>query len=249
MTRTSPWSRYLAHGLIFVGLLALIIVTLPMVATLAFVFRMLLLAAFAVVVVAFAASPRLRRYIVREADATISYAGLTLPYEELVHPAHAWTRPVEGSEMVVGVDDLAQRALGPVDDVSLPAIGTRVRQGEVLWLMRHGGRRLEVKAPVDGVVARVNGLLLAQPTLINEAPYGAGWAVAVTPTNLRENRKLLRRGARARAWFRGEVDRLKLTLAPQLIPSPVMQDGGALVADLHRQMDDATWERIRLSFF
>lgn len=249
MTRSYHWSHYLTRTLIFLGIAAVVVVTLPMVATLAFVFRMALLAAFAGVVIAFVASPRLRRYVVREADATINYAGVQLPYDELMHPAHSWARPGNGGEMLIGADDLMQRALGPVEEVTLPTLGTRVRQGEVLWRMRHGGRQVAVKAPLDGVVTRVNGLLAAQPTLINDAPYGAGWAAVIAPTNMRENRKQLRRGARARDWFRGEVDRIKQTLAPQLLPSPVMQDGGALVSDLHRQMDDATWDRVKNSFF
>jgi len=249
MNTERAWTRHLAHGLVFVGLLALVVVTLPVVATLAFAFRMVLLAALVGGVVAFAASPRLRRFVVREAETTLSYSGLQLPGDELLHPAHSWARAERSTEVIVGADDLAQRVLGPVDTVELPAVGTVVRQGEVLWRMRHGERRLEIKAPVDGVVLRINSLLATQPTLVNDAPYGAGWAVALQATRFATNRKLLRHGAKARSWFRGEVDRLKLTLAPQLVPSPVMQDGGQIVEALHRQLDDATFDRIKESFF
>ena len=49
------------------------------------------------------------------------------------HQGHGWLRPEPGSIGVVGLDDFAQKLIGKVDAVELPAVGSRLAQGEKGW--------------------------------------------------------------------------------------------------------------------
>jgi glycine cleavage system H protein len=199
------------------------------------------------VVAAYAVSPRVRAWFESEAEGRLAYKGLELATDVALTPAHAWAR-VEGREALIGIDDLAQSALGPVEEIELPTLGTRVRRGQLLFRLRHGRRVLSTRAPLSGEVVALNPVLGFDPGRVNAAPFGAGWLVRLRGKELRRESRALLRGARAQQWFRHEVDRLVGSLgAAEAVPT--LPDGGLVVGELHRHVDDDDWERLRASFF
>ena len=66
------------------------------------------------------------------------------------HPGHAWARAAEAAGAVlVGADDFAQKLVGPLRTIELPAPGTAVRQGEPAWRLHAGDKALsQLKASV-----------------------------------------------------------------------------------------------------
>jgi glycine cleavage system H protein len=148
--------------------------------------------------------------------------------------------------VAVGVDDLRQKVFGPVDEVVLPAVGTQVRAFEPLLTLRRGDRTLVVRAPVDGTVQAVNETLKLDPELVNRAPYGDGWTVALeAPKRALAN---LRVGQAAAAWLRGELDRLVAAVAE---PATVrtLQDGGPISPAFFHGLDEAAFRRLADEFF
>lgn len=95
--------------------------------------------------------------------------------EELRYTAeHEWIR-VEGDEVVIGITEYAQDALGDVVYVSLPAVGSTVAAGAACGEVESTKSVSEIYAPVAGVVTGVNETLNDTPEAINDDPYGAGW--------------------------------------------------------------------------
>jgi glycine cleavage system H protein len=235
------------------GLCLSVVVLLPLLAVLAFVARAGLFAgallAVLVGVVAYAISPRFREWLRFEVEPALTYNGLRLDTGVALDAHHGWARFDDG-EATVGADDLLQAVLGPVERVDLPDLGTRVHRGEPLFRLRHGFREVAVASPVTGRVVHTNAELLDSPHLVNRHPFGEGWAVRLEGDDTRHDRQALLHGAKARGWFRGEVDRLLTDLLPDSAGAvPALPDGGELVADLHRSIDDATWSRLRTAFF
>jgi glycine cleavage system H protein len=243
--------QYLGHGLLVLAVAALVVAMLPVAVPVILAARFLFLIGLGALLVGFLVSPKLRHWLAAEVrdDAPV-LAGLALPGDVLLDQGHSWARPHQG-DFRVGVDDLVQRVLGPIEAVDLPAAGRVVQRGEALFRLRRGGRSIAVKSPVEGTVAGANQAVSERPKLINQSPYSLGWVVQVRPTDLDRSRALLRRGEAARAWLHREVERLKMILiVPSLQPvQATMLDGGALVPDLHRQIDDPTWEKIKSGFF
>jgi glycine cleavage system H protein len=93
---------------------------------------------------------------------------------------HLWARPSGGTGLVrVGVTDFAQRSLGDVVDVTLPALGDTVTAGEACGDIESVKSLSELIAPVTGTVHTRNDDLAGVPELVNSDPYGQGWMFEV----------------------------------------------------------------------
>ena len=240
----------LREGVHMASGLAVALLCVPLCLILAALSRFALLialAAMATAAIAYLASPAFRRWLDLEEEPEIRYGGLRLATDVVAHPRHAWAR-VAGDEATVGADDLVGAVLGPVEAVDLPPPGTDVRQGEPLFRLRHGERTVAVQSPLSGYVARINSALWESPGLVNDAPFGVGWAVRLEASAWPRERRALLRGASARSWFRDEVDRLLDTLQPP-DAVPARADGGVLVHELYRHIDAAAWRRVTAEFF
>ena len=248
MTLTNKQSSYLGAALVVAVAAGLLVVTLPALAALSIVGRLLFPVALVAAAVVILASPTLRRrLLLAEAEPVGLHKGLRLPQGVTMHPTHSWARRDTRREVTVGADDMMEKVLGPVDEVLLPEVGTRVEAGQPVSRLRRGNRTVALRAPVSGTVIQVNTRLTDEPTLVNEAPYGAGWVVRVEPSG--KPAAHLHKGREARAWFRSEVDRLVATVSQLTLPTAAMQDGGPMVDDLHARIDDVTWRRVKATFF
>ena len=245
--------RHIRDELLFVTILVLLVLALPLAAALAFATRAAFLIGLVGVVIGaavFAVSPVFRSWFTGWMEGKVSFSGVRLAHGVALDEGHGWTR-VEDGELVVGADDLVQTALGPIDKVDLPRPGTRVHRGEPLFRLHHTDRRVEIRSPVTGTVSGTNPVLARNPELVNEAPFTHGWAVRVESEDgsARRQRRSLLRGERAKAWMREEVDRLLALLVGTPGGIPSLPDGGVLVEEVYRHIDDATWQQVNASFF
>ncbi|HEX4823221.1 MAG TPA: glycine cleavage system protein GcvH [Candidatus Polarisedimenticolaceae bacterium] len=94
---------------------------------------------------------------------------------------HEWVLTA-GTTATMGITDFAQKELGDIVYVELPAVGRTVAQGEVLGTIESVKAVSEIYAPISGTVAEVNGLLGDKPETINADPHGAGWICKLTVT-------------------------------------------------------------------
>jgi glycine cleavage system H protein len=103
---------------------------------------------------------------------------MTIPAELRYTAEHEWVA-VDGPVASVGITDYAQRALGDVVFVSVPAPGTRVTAGEPCGEVESTKSVSDIYSPVDGEIAEVNSDVDDDPGLVNSDPYGAGWLMRV----------------------------------------------------------------------
>lgn len=123
---------------------------------------------------------------------------------------HLWLRP-SGERVewlvTVGVDAVGQDALGGVVHVQLAGAGRRVVRGEAIGSLEAEKMVRPVVAPISGILAEVNGALLAAPRLLNRDPYGDGWLFRVRAVEWeRERGDLLHGEPAVRAWVRAELE-------------------------------------------
>ncbi len=99
---------------------------------------------------------------------------MSVPDELHYTAEHEWLaiRDVTGR---IGITDYAQRALGDVVYVSVPAVGTRVTAGEPCGEVESTKSVSDIYSPADGEVIEVNAEVDDDPGLVNSDPYGAGW--------------------------------------------------------------------------
>jgi glycine cleavage system H protein len=219
-------------------------VLLPLTGILLLAFRPIAFGAAIVVLVAGCGlcllSARFRQWAAEQAETMMRYRGLRLGNQVSVDPHHVWARLYKYEDVVVvGADDLMQATLGPIDKVEHVPAGSHVRKGERLFTLHSGERKLDVLAPVSGMVLGGNPDVATHPEVINKEPFGDGWVVRMRGEALETERKELLRGCQARAWFQKEVDRVCDAL-------PVGEAGAQAdaPADLYRRIDDSTWRRL-----
>jgi len=248
MTNYRTWMK---EGLLTGAFLFAVVLALPVIALALFLARFVLLGAAILAVAAgvgmYVFNPSFRLWFEEQAESLISYKGLRLASELGFHSSHSWAR-VEPDMAFVGADDIVQSVLGPVQAVEFPREGTRVRSGERLATLKRGERSVELISPISGTVLAFNQAVKNSPELLNKDPFHEGWLVRMKPNWAWAERRRLLRGGTARKWFREEVDRL-ISLLQQHDPHPVtLADGGEVVRDLYKDIDDQTWQEIIKSF-
>ncbi len=93
---------------------------------------------------------------------------------------HEWLRS-EGDEVVVGITDYAQDALGDVVYIELPAVGDSFAAGDVFGVIESVKASSDLYAPVAGEVVAVNTELEGDQAPVNSDPYGTGWMIRLKP--------------------------------------------------------------------
>ena len=87
---------------------------------------------------------------------------------------HEWIS-VEGEIGVVGITDYAQKQLGDIVFVELPALGAKIAKGAQAAVVESVKAASEVYAPATGEVVAANAALAANPATVNTAPESDGW--------------------------------------------------------------------------
>jgi len=104
---------------------------------------------------------------------------MSVPDGLLYSADHEWVR-IDGTTARVGITDYAQDALGDVVFVQAPTVGASVTSGDSFSEVESTKSVSDIYAPVDGVIAAVNGRLDSEPALVNSDPYGDGWLCEIT---------------------------------------------------------------------
>ena len=102
---------------------------------------------------------------------------MNFPSELSYSRSHEWVKNEDGI-CAVGISDFAQKALGDVVFVNLPAEGDEVTAGEAFGDVESVKAVSDLISPVSGVICAVNEELLDSPELLNSDPYGA-WIIRV----------------------------------------------------------------------
>ena len=95
---------------------------------------------------------------------------------------HEWIA-VDGDVATVGITDYAADKLGDVVFVELPAVDSGITAGQVVGEIESTKSVSELFSPVSGTVVEVNDAVVADPSVVNADPYGAGWLLRVDVTS------------------------------------------------------------------
>lgn len=88
---------------------------------------------------------------------------------------HEWVEVLSPNKVRVGITDFAQHALGDIVYVLTPKIGEAVSAGSVCGEVESTKSVSEIYSPVSGTIAAINEAVLANPEMINSAPFTDGW--------------------------------------------------------------------------
>jgi glycine cleavage system H lipoate-binding protein len=173
-------------------------------------------------------------------------AAATRVSEVWFHPGHAWVAPAHAGYFKVGFDELAASLAGTAEQVGLPPVGSQVFQGVPVFGVQHGGRKLEIAAPLSGRVVSHNTRLFDDAGVVSRDPYGAGWAFLLRPTRNYELGNLISGGA-ARRW----LDQLRASFGRLAFPASAATayDAGPLHAGFGEHLTDEQFGQLKRELF
>lgn len=103
---------------------------------------------------------------------------------------HEWVK-IEENKARVGITDHAQKAMGDVVFVELPAVGDSLIAGTAFGVVESVKAVSDIYAPVSGTVSSINESLLDAPETLNQDAYGEGWLIEMELTDLSEASALM----------------------------------------------------------
>lgn len=130
--------------------------------------------------------------------------GYTMPEELYYEENHYWIR-IDGDELIMGMDDFAQKLAEEIVYVQLPFVGKRLATGKKFAQVESGKWLGKIYAPVNGEISGVNEELEDNPTLINEDPYGKGWMFRIKPDDMSEVENLIHGADAVEKWLLAEI--------------------------------------------
>src|SRR4249919_1540448 len=93
---------------------------------------------------------------------------------------HEWIKLIDGNTALVGITDFAQKELGDIVYVDVPAVGKALKADEVFGTVEAVKTVSDLFLPVAGTIVELNPALANTPELVNTDPYGKGWMVKMT---------------------------------------------------------------------
>lgn len=91
--------------------------------------------------------------------------------------SHEWVK-AEGNIAIIGVSDFAQKEMGDITYVDMPAVDDEVSAGEEFGALESVKASSDLISPVSGTVVEINEELEDAPEKVNEDAY-ASWIIKV----------------------------------------------------------------------
>jgi glycine cleavage system H protein len=105
-----------------------------------------------------------------------------LPEDLSYTESHEWLKNEGNHIFQVGITDYAQKMLGDLVYIDLPALHRKVEAGEETAVVESVKTAADVYSPIEGEIIEVNPLLKDAPELVNQDPYEKGWLFRVKTT-------------------------------------------------------------------
>ena len=96
-----------------------------------------------------------------------------------------WIR-ASGTEAEAGITDYAQSHLSDIVYVELPEVGAAFQQGTPFGSIESVKAASDMNLPASGTITAVNDALADTPEVVNSDPYGKGWIVKFTLSDVGE---------------------------------------------------------------
>lgn len=130
-----------------------------------------------------------------------------LPDELYYHEEHSWARVEDDGTVTVGMSDFFQQQAGEIVFVDLPEEEDEVEQGEICGNIQSSKWVGKLYAPVSGEITSINEDLEDDVTAINNDPYGEGWILTISPSNLEDDLSNLQHGDDVEPWIHEQIEK------------------------------------------
>ena len=115
---------------------------------------------------------------------------MNFPVELKYTKDHEWLK-VEGDIVYVGITSFAQSELGDIVYVDIDTEGEQLEKEEVFGSVEAVKTVSDLFMPINGEVLEFNSKLEDNQELINNDPFGEGWIIKISISNVLDLENLL----------------------------------------------------------
>jgi glycine cleavage system H lipoate-binding protein/ABC-type phosphate transport system substrate-binding protein len=179
---------------------------------------------------------------------------LTGPHGYYFDKSHTWAYMEKNGNIRMGIDDFLQHITGSISRMVLKENGTEVRRGEKILTLVKDGKKLNIYAPVSGIIRSRNNMLQKNASVVNFDPYQAGWIYEIEPKNWLREIQFMFMGESYYEWMKEEFVRLRRFFDKVLHPAQnetgtlILQDGGELKDHILADLGPEIWEEFQTAF-
>jgi glycine cleavage system H protein len=116
---------------------------------------------------------------------------MTFPANCKYSKDHEWIRVESGNIAYVGISDHAQSELGELVYIEVETVGQTLKANDIFGVVEAVKTTSDLYLPVSGTVLEFNKAVEADPSIINNDPYNAGWMVKIEMTQPAELEQLM----------------------------------------------------------
>jgi glycine cleavage system H protein len=143
-------------------------------------------------------------------------AGFGVALDRAYDPAgHFWVTMLDAAQARIGLDALGLETSGTLAQLAFLPVGEFLKRGEAFGSLEAAKFVGPLTSPLSGTLTATNDAVVADPSLVERDPYGAGWLVEIDLADTAELRDLISGADVIRVWFAAEVEdyRMKGVLA------------------------------------
>ena len=190
---------------------------------------------------------------IKQAVKALTTSALRIPKGLFYSKNHTWAFLEKSGNAKIGIDDFLLQIVGAFELNMLKNEGDNIGKGEVLAEIEQEGRRLQLLAPISGVIVGINSALAENAEIMEADPYGEGWMYAIQPSNWKVETSGFYFAEEAIKWMGNELQRLKDFLNVTLskndeTPILVYQEGGELQMNPLEGLNSKIWSDFQDEF-
>ena len=128
---------------------------------------------------------------------------------------HFWVSMVGPDRARIGMDALGVETTGTIAQLAFLPVGDHLKRGEAFGSLEAAKFVGPLTSPLSGTVSATNEAVVADPSLVERDPYGAGWLIELDLADPIELADLVSGSQPIKVWFEAEVEdyRMKGVLA------------------------------------
>ena len=191
-----------------------------------------------------AAEELVGKYLSRLAD------GCELHLDRPYSASHFWLQRADGNRVRLGLDGHLLKVLYPIDDVTLPHVGVRLKRGEPCGWITRNHLAIPLEVPVSGEVDAVNESYVTEVRERGRPSGGEDWLLSLEAHEDVESVPDLFRGEEALLWHLGTIQLLKRHLrdavaaSQDVVVGPTLADGGVPEVNVEQVLGQEAFETL-----
>ncbi|HZI36982.1 MAG TPA: glycine cleavage system protein H [Acidimicrobiia bacterium] len=128
---------------------------------------------------------------------------------------HFWVSVIAPDRARIGMDALGVETSGTIAQLAFLPLGDHLKRGEAFGSLEAAKFVGPLTSPLSGTVSAANDAVVADPSLVERDPYGAGWLIELDLADPGELARLVSGAQPIKVWFEAEVEdyRMKGVLA------------------------------------